>query len=150
MLSRKFARNYFDTGTTENGADTKDVAALVQAIKMSRDAITRYSNYAILAGTNFTEDRPVPNVQTDAQLAQHMKDEARGHRACCTAPIGATSDSQALLDSKFRVKGIDGLRTVDASVFPKIPGIFIQAPIFMISEKAADVILNGCGRVITV
>lgn len=135
--------NYFDTGTTENGADTKDVAALVQAIKMSREANTRYNNYAILGGTNFTEDRPGSSVQSDAQLAQFVKDEAWGHHACCTAPIGATSDSQAVLDSKFRVKGIDGLRIVDASVFPKIPGIFIQAPIFMISEKAADVILNG-------
>lgn len=135
--------NYFDTGTTENEADSKDVAALVQAIKMSREANTRYSNYGILQGTNFTEERPGPGVTTDDELAQFVKDEAWGHHACCTAPIGAESDSQAVLDSKFRVRGIDGLRIVDASVFPKIPGIFIQAPIFMISEKAADVILNG-------
>lgn len=135
--------NYFDTGTTENGADVKDVAAMVQAIKMSREADARYSDYGILGGTNFTEERPGPNVQSDADLAQFVKDEAWGHHACCTAPIGAQSDNQAVLDSKFRVKGVNGLRIVDASVFPKIPGIFIQAPIFMISEKAADVILNG-------
>lgn len=135
--------NYFDTGTTANGADVKDVNAMVQAIKMSREANSRYSDYAILGGTDFTEERPGAAVDTDAELQQFVKDEAWGHHACCTAPIGAQSDSKAVLDSKFRVKGVDGLRVVDASVFPKIPGIFIQAPIFMISEKAADVILNG-------
>lgn len=135
--------NYFDTGTTENGADVKDLGALVQAIKMSREANQRYHNYEILAGTDFTEQRPGAAVQSDADLEQFVKDEAWGHHACCTAPIGATSDPNAVLDSKFRVMGVDGLRVVDASVFPRIPGIFIQAPIFMISEKAADAILNG-------
>ncbi|CAK1364015.1 Oxygen-dependent choline dehydrogenase [Cercospora beticola] len=135
--------NYFDTGTTENGADVKDVAAMVQAIKMSREALDRYENYAFFGGTPNTEDRPGPAVTSDEALAQYVKDEAWGHHACCTAPIGAQNDNQAVLDSKFRVNGIDGLRVVDASVFPRIPGIFIQAPIMMVSEKAADVILNG-------
>jgi choline dehydrogenase len=48
----------------------------------------------------------------------------------------------AVLDSKFRVKGVDNLRVVDASVFPKIPGFFIVSSIYMISEKAADDILK--------
>lgn len=47
----------------------------------------------------------------------------------------------AVLDSSFRVRGVDGLRVVDASVFPKIPGFYIAVSIYMISEKAADVIL---------
>ncbi len=48
----------------------------------------------------------------------------------------------AVLDSKFRVRGVDNLRVVDASVFPKIPGTFIALPIIMISEKASAVILG--------
>lgn len=134
--------NYFDTGTTTNDADVKDVKALVQAINISREALDRYHNYAILGGTDFVEDRPGPSVQSEEDLEQFVKDEAWGHHACCTAPIGADSDPNAVLDSKFRVKGVQGLRVVDASVFPRIPGVFIQAPIFMISEKAADTILN--------
>jgi choline dehydrogenase len=47
----------------------------------------------------------------------------------------------AVLDSDFRVRGVSGLRVVDASVFPQIPGIFLVVPVYMISEKAADVIL---------
>ncbi|KAI3391622.1 hypothetical protein diail_7023 [Diaporthe ilicicola] len=135
--------NYFDTGTTEGGADNLDLAAMVQALNMSREALRRYNSYAILGGDGFVEERPGPNVVSDADLGQYIKDNAWGHHASCTCPIGADNDPLAVLDSKFRVRGVQGLRVVDASVFPRIPGIFIQAPIFMISEKAADAILNG-------
>ena len=53
----------------------------------------------------------------------------------------------AVLDSSFRVRGIKGLRVVDASVFPKIPGFFVVMPTYMISEKAADVIHAEAQRV---
>lgn len=135
--------NYFDTGTTEGGADDLDLAAMVQALNMSREALRRYNSYAILGGDSFVEERPGPNVVSDADLRTYIKDHAWGHHASCTCPIGSDNDPLAVLDSKFRVRGVQGLRVVDASVFPRIPGIFIQAPIFMISEKAADVILNG-------
>ena len=42
--------------------------------------------------------------------------------------------------------GVDRLRVVDASVFPRIPGTFIVLPTYMVSEKAADVILADAGR----
>ena len=48
----------------------------------------------------------------------------------------------SVLDKKFRVRGVDGLRVVDASTFNRIPGLFIVCPIYMISEKAADVIID--------
>lgn len=51
----------------------------------------------------------------------------------------------AVLDSRFRVRGVAGLRVVDAPVFPRIPGTFIVLPIYMVSEKAADVILDDAG-----
>ena len=48
-----------------------------------------------------------------------------------------------VVDARLRVRGVDGLRVVDASAFPKIPGFYIVTPTYMISEKAADVILAG-------
>jgi choline dehydrogenase len=48
----------------------------------------------------------------------------------------------AVLDSKLRVRGTRNLRVVDASVFPRIPGFFIASSIFMVGEKAADMILD--------
>jgi choline dehydrogenase len=56
--------------------------------------------------------------------------------------MGGDNDPMAVLDSRFRVRNTRGLRVVDASVFPKIPGYFIVTPIYMISEKAAAVIME--------
>jgi choline dehydrogenase len=56
--------------------------------------------------------------------------------------MGPRSDPMAVVDGEFRVHGTKGLRVVDASVFPRIPGLFIVVPIYMIAEKASDVILR--------
>jgi choline dehydrogenase len=123
--------NYFTQG---GDADRKAVAEGMRlSRRMLRDVIP-------LAG-GFTEVWPGPNV-TDAGLEEWVTNEAWGHHASCTVPIGKDSDPNAVLDSKFRVRGIDGLRVVDASVFPEIPGFYIAVPVYMISEKAADVILG--------
>jgi choline dehydrogenase len=47
----------------------------------------------------------------------------------------------AVVDSEFRVYGTRNLRVVDASVFPRIPGFFIASSVYMLSEKASDVII---------
>jgi choline dehydrogenase len=46
-----------------------------------------------------------------------------------------------VVDSAFQVHGVKSLRVVDASVFPRIPGLFIVVPVYMIAEKASDAIL---------
>ena len=55
---------------------------------------------------------------------------------------GPKEDPMAVVDSNFLVHGTENLRIVDASVFPRIPGLFIVVPIYMIAEKASDVILR--------
>lgn len=60
--------------------------------------------------------------------------------------MGRADASSAVVDSPFRVCGADRLGIVDASVFPRIPGFFIAAPVYMISEKASDVILGDAER----
>ncbi|KAI0530322.1 GMC oxidoreductase [Xylaria digitata] len=89
---------------------------------------------------------PPLNISTEQELKQFIRDEAWGHHACCTVPIGAGDDPFAVLDGEFRVHGTRGLRVVDASVFPKIPGTFIALPTFMVSEKAADVIIAAAAE----
>lgn len=70
-----------------------------------------------------------------------MKDNAWGHHACGTCAIGPR-DGGGVVDSSFRVHGVEGLRVVDASVFPRIPGYFLATAVYMIAEKAADAILS--------
>jgi len=116
---------------------------MVQAINMSRKALQEYNNYFVLGGDGFVEENPGPDTVSDEDLGQYIKNQAWGHHASCTCAMGSDSDPNAVLDSKFRVRGVQRLRVVDASIFPRIPGVFIQSAIFMASEKAADVILNG-------
>ena len=135
--------NYFDTGTTAGGADEADLQASYEGMEFSRKI---FADLIPLDGA-FTEVWPDPlssvgnASDTEAGMKDFIKNEAWGHHASCTCPIGADGDPNAVLDSKFRVRGTTGLRVVDASVFPKIPGFYIAVPIYMISEKAADVIL---------
>ncbi|KAI0855361.1 GMC oxidoreductase [Xylaria cubensis] len=61
-----------------------------------------------------------------------------GHHPTSTNRIGADNDTMAVLDSKFRVRGVAGLRVVDASAFARIPGVFPVVSTFLISQKASD------------
>jgi choline dehydrogenase len=85
---------------------------------------------------------PSESVQSTDEIKQFIRNQAWGHHCSCSCKIGADDDPSAVLDSNFRVRGAKNLRVVDASVFPHIPGYFIVLPIYMISEKAADVILR--------
>jgi choline dehydrogenase len=72
---------------------------------------------------------------------QVVRDNVWGVQASCTCPIGHQDDPMAVLDANFRVRGTTGLRVVDASIFPRIPGFFIATAVYMIGEKASDAIL---------
>jgi choline dehydrogenase len=72
-----------------------------------------------------------------------VMDQVFGHHPTSTCAIGGDGDRNAVLDSKLRVRGVEGLRVVDASAFPRTPGPFPLLPVFLISEKAAEMILGG-------
>ncbi|MBK4215562.1 GMC family oxidoreductase N-terminal domain-containing protein [Paracoccus caeni] len=124
---------YFDEGS-EGGDD--DLQAVVEGIGIARRIAAR------LDGMIAEEIIPGPKADDPEALRQFVRDEAWGHHASCTCAIGAEDDPMAVLDGDFRLRGIDGLRVVDASVFPRIPGIFIASAVYMISERASDVIIG--------
>ncbi|KAI1175547.1 choline dehydrogenase [Nemania sp. FL0916] len=124
-------------GLTKEEADA-DSGALIEGIKMAKSF---YANTPDVDGVP-VQWWPPANVTSDDELRQWITEEAWGHHASCSNPIGADNDPMAVLDSDFKVRGVDGLRVVDASVFPKIPGTFISLPIFIAAEKASAVILG--------
>ncbi|MBP1849378.1 GMC family oxidoreductase [Rhizobium halophytocola] len=87
------------------------------------------------------EEEPGRWRDSDAALKDYIAANAWGHHACGTCPIGPREQG-GVIDSKFRVYGVEGLRVVDASVFPRIPGYFLASAVYMIAEKAADTLLD--------
>ncbi|WP_283847673.1 GMC oxidoreductase [Bradyrhizobium sp. NAS80.1] len=122
---------YFEEGTDVEG---KDMQGVLDGIALARRIAARLSS--IIA------DEVIPGRNTDEQgLRDWVHNNAWGHHASCTCKIGAADDSQAVLDGDFRVRGVHGLRVVDASVFPRIPAIFVCSAVYMVSERASDVII---------
>ena len=60
--------------------------------------------------------------------------------------MGAADDPDAVTDEQGRVRGVPGLRVVDASIFPTIPCSNTNLPTIMVAERIADLILAGSGR----
>lgn len=127
---------YFEEGTDTAGAD---LDAVVEGVLFARGIMAR-------AGSRVrAEIVPGPGVRTREEIRTFIQNEAWGHHASCSNRMGPRSDAYAVVDSRFRVHGVRGLRVVDASVFPRIPGFFIVTPIYMISEKATDVLSHDAG-----
>lgn len=123
--------HYFHEGTDTVG---RDLDAVVEGVKFARRAMQGWPDAA-------EELVPGPAVATDDELRDFVRREAWGHHASCSCAMGPDGDPAAVLDERLRVRGVDGLRVVDASVFPRIPGFFIVSAVYMVSEKAADMIL---------
>jgi len=83
------------------------------------------------------EESPGEGATSDEELRTFVRNTAWGHHASCSCPIGAR-ERGGVLTSDLKVHGTTGLRIVDASVFPRIPGLFIVSSVYMVGEKAAD------------
>jgi 4-pyridoxate dehydrogenase len=84
---------------------------------------------------------PGPSVASDAELDAYIAaTAATAHHPLGTCKMGSDGDAMAVVDPTLRVRGITGLRVVDASVMPDLVGGNINAPVIMIAERAADMI----------
>ena len=96
-----------------------------------------------------TEEEVIPgfDVSSDEQMLEYFRQNAGSvYHLCGSCAMG--SDAQAsVVDSRLRVHGLKGLRIVDASIFPNITSGNINAPVMMVAEKGAAMILEdlkGC------
>jgi choline dehydrogenase len=125
---------YFDEGSPEGAGD---LDAVVEGVKFARDIMQEPGLAGLVTRTVLLSGH---DISDDAKLADLVKRLAWGHHACGTCRMGKPGAKDTVVDSEFRVQGVKNLRVVDASVFPKIPGFFIVTSVYMVSEKAADVI----------
>jgi len=146
LTTSAFSQPEINFHSFAEGCEPAEAQADAQALAEGVEFVRRLNEHAAL----FREEVQPGNTIKGPSLASWIQNEAWGHHACGTCRMGADawqrnvtnlSDRNAVLDSAFRVHGVAGLRVVDTSAFPKIPGYFIVTPTFMIGEKAADVLL---------
>lgn len=112
----------------------------VESVRVARNILGQPAMEPFNGG----ETSPGPAVSTDAEiLAWVAQDAETALHPSCTAKMGPGSDPFAVVDPRtMRVHGVDGLRVVDASVMPYVTNGNIYAPVMMIAEKAADIIMG--------
>jgi choline dehydrogenase len=111
----------------------------VEAVRISRQII----NQPALDAFNGGEVAPGPSVQTDEEILDWVAKEGEtALHPSCTARMG--TDEMSVVDpTSMRVHGVEGLCVVDASVLPYVTNGNIYAPVMMVAEKAADLILGN-------
>jgi choline dehydrogenase len=115
-----------------------DVEAMLRAVEVTRDIYAREPQSRYIERAL----RPGPEVRTKADMAAFLRrttGQGQHPVGTCAMGIGAA----AVTDAQLRVRGVEGLRVVDASVMPEVPGGNTNIPAIMVAEKASDMI---CGR----
>lgn len=131
---RKHPAIRFNYLSTEN--DRREWVEMVRAARtiLEQPAFAPFSGGEISPGAAVQSDAEILDwVARDAETALHPS---------CTAAMG-TRDGSVVDPTSMRVHGVDGLRVVDASVFPYVTNGNIYAPTMMVAEKAADLILGN-------
>jgi 4-pyridoxate dehydrogenase len=114
-----------------------DLPALREGFKRAREVALQPP----LAPYRGTERTPGLDVKTDSEIDAYIRrTAATAHHPAGTCKMG--TDDNAVLDSELRVRGVEGLRVVDASAMPDLVSANINACVFMIAEKASDLILG--------
>jgi choline dehydrogenase len=124
--------NYFSNSDFKD-----DLNAVLQGLNVARRINNRIGNDFLKK-----EIYPGDSIKSPTDLNSWIMKEAWGHHASCTSKLGRSTDPEAVVDSRFRVHGVQNLRVVDASIYPDIPGLFIMLPTLIVSEKAKEIILQ--------
>jgi choline dehydrogenase len=111
----------------------------VEAIHVARKILAQPA-FAEFSGGELS---PGPNVRTDEEILDWVaRDGETAYHPSCTARMGV-GELSVVDPASMRVHGVDGLRVVDASVLPYVTNGNIYAPVMMVAEKAADLILGN-------
>jgi choline dehydrogenase len=116
-------------------ADEADMQVLLEGIKFAR----KMGETQAFMPYRDVETHPGSQIQSDAEIAEYICDYVETlYHPVGTCKMG--NDSMAVVDADLRVRGVEGLRVIDASIMPTLVGGNTNAPTIMIAEKAADLI----------
>ena len=119
-------------------SDPQDWEDFRTCIRLTREIFAQPA-FAPFAGA---EIQPGAALQSDAELDGFLREHVESaYHPCGTCRMGAPEDPMAVVDPEARVIGVDALRVVDSSIFPRITNGNLNAPSIMVGEKVADHIL---------
>ncbi len=123
--------NYF------SDPDGYDLRILIAGLRFAR----RLAAVPCLAQYIASEILPGPQADSDAELADYLRDTCETvYHPSGTCRIGAADDPLAVVTPDLRVRGIDGLRIADASVFPSMVTVNINNTVMLVAERAAELV----------
>jgi choline dehydrogenase len=118
-------------------SDPRDARALAAGLKMAREFVTARPMAEICR----SEVAPGTHIRSDAELLQYVRTSVVTlYHPVGTCAMGGESRWNSVLDPELRVRGVTGLRVVDASAMPSAPRGNTNAPTIAIAERAADLI----------
>jgi choline dehydrogenase len=108
------------------------------AMRLARELLSQQAMQHLDGG----EWLPGADVRSDDEIMEWVARTGQtGLHLSCSARMG--TDDGAVLDPEMRVRGVDGLRVIDAAAFPSITNANTYAPTLMLAEKAADIVLGN-------
>ena len=117
--------------------DPQDIKELIEGVKKMRELVSQ----PVFDKFRGKEISPGSEIQSDSEIEQAIRlNTITDYHQCGTCAMG--TDVNSVVDSEMRVKGINSLRVVDASVLPNVVSGNIGAPVMMIAARAADWILG--------
>jgi len=120
--------------------DDQDVEAWRQCIRLTREIMQQPA----MDSYRGKEIQPGDDVSSDAEIDAWVKENVESaYHPAGTCKMGVAEDQFAVVDKNCCVHGLKNLRVVDASIFPTLPNGNINAPVIMVAEKMADVILGA-------
>lgn len=124
-------------------SDPRDIETMIAAVRIGRQILAAPAT----AAHSKSEIVPGPSVQSDAEIIADIRDRAETiYHPVGTCRMGR--DHASVVDPELRVRGVEGLRVVDASVMPTLVAGNTNAPTMMIAERASQFILGelGCAQ----
>ena len=115
--------------------DPDDMRIMLAGFRIARQIVTTEPFSSLVT----EQIRPASEITSDEQIADYVRNfGSTVYHPCGTCRMG--EDDGAVVDSQLRVRGIDGLRVVDASVMPAMPSPNIHPATIMVAEKSSDII----------
>jgi choline dehydrogenase len=125
---------------TDPGGD--DARVLLDGLRLARRVLAAEP----LARSVEREYLPGAGATTDAELLRHLREQSQTlYHPVGTCRLGPAGDPEAVVDGELRVRGLQGLRVVDASAIPALPRGHTNWPTVMLAERAADLIRGAAG-----